>query len=225
MVTHASLACICPKSSFEKEAEFNDYIFTAKIIDMSLRTYSLKVVYSWKGSLSDTITIGRDMSSCHRFRMELGREYLIYMERFDRGVSHCSRSVEIQYSQDLSKLHKLFKTRESNEKNRHFEIENQYFQSVLKYSGIHYFENSNSTYFVFRDYRNEKFQILTMNEFIKFDHEGSIPYLQKITLKKKKMDENLKLYTFTPGYTLDKKMMKTLIRDYKACKKYSICDL
>jgi len=218
LLTNFTYACKCRNSTFEEQVDWNNFIFVGKIIEATNQESHIKVIYEWKGELNDTIVLKNYTTSCHKLKLEKNKEYLIYFRNKSKGVSICSRTMKLKYSQDILKLHHLFMTANSKEKTRQLKIHNQYFKSILDYSEVKNFKNTNSTFFLYEDY-HKGLLIMNLNEFIQYNHQGSIPKIQKINYNLKSIDNKFDFYTFYYWFEKNEKHHKKLLRKYRRYKK------
>ncbi len=192
----------------------SNYIFVGKVINQNEHPNTIKVIYVWKGELKDTLILNQRTTSCHKLKLEKNKEYLIYHNQLSQGISICSRTIKLKHSQDILKLHHFFKTINSKEKTRQLKIHNQYFKSILDYSNMKNFKNTDSTYFLYEDYQ-KRLLIMNLNEFIHYNHNRSIPKVQKIHINLKNIDTEFDFYTFYYSFEKGEKDQKKLLRKYR----------
>ncbi len=116
------------------------------------------------------------------------------MEDLSSAIHNCSRTTELKFSQDIDRLNEIFKNIHSKIINCLSENEINFFSNVLansNHSTVTDLQND-STYFIFEDWNNKGYKVMSINEFIKFDHFGMIPLLVELKSKNAKY----KLYAF-----------------------------
>lgn len=208
-------ACMCHPLTLEENIERSNFIFSCKVISQDGYHNTIIVTNVWKGELKDTVELFLGTTSCHKRNLEISKNYLIFLENPNVGIYNCSRTVELKFSQDIDKLNEIFKNKRPKSIDCLTENESLFIKNVFVNSKLDTLKNLNDscTFFVSRLYNsnNSDYEIISVLEFIKLDHFGSIPLIMELDSK----NENMTYYAFaywSLDYIKSKKIQRKLKR-------------
>ncbi len=214
------IACRCNPMTLEEEIERSSHIFSGIVVSQKGYLNTIKIIDSWKGNLKDTFILKLGTTSCHKTNLTKDKKYLIFLDKEYNAIHNCSRTTELKFTQDIDNLNKIFKNKNPQTINGLTTNEIDFINAIFSNSEIETLKELNDfcTFFIYQDNKSA-YRILTIEDFIKFEHYGAIPLLIELDSKNKKMT----LFGFTYG-SLEFIKPKKSLRAFRKNKKDTGCN-